>query len=139
MDEVFNALQASAAPSVEQKQVETFGQYLRRNRMARHVSIEELSWGTKIKPEYLLALESGDYSGLPGETFTKGYLKSYAQYVGMDPQEVVTRYVQCGHEPCVMMMSESTVPEKFSVLSWLFVWLDRFKQLLTGRDDEQVY
>ncbi len=138
MDEVFNAFSASSAPSVKQPEIESLGQYLRRHRQQRQVSIEEMSWATKIKPEYLMALETGDFSGLPGETFTRGYLKSYAQYVGLQPQDVLAQYVQCGNEPCTLD-SEPALPERVTVLSWVFGLLDRIKRLLTGRGNEQVY
>jgi hypothetical protein len=40
---------------------------------------------TKIRARYLAALERGDYRELPGAVYTKGFLRNYALYLGLDP------------------------------------------------------
>ena len=50
---------------------------------------------TKIRARYLGALERGDYKELPGAVYTKGFLRNYALYLGLDPDEVL---VQWRHE-----------------------------------------
>src|SRR3954465_5659371 len=42
---------------------------------------------TKIRVRYLSALESGDYRDLPGAVYTKGFLRNYAIYLGLDPED----------------------------------------------------
>jgi cytoskeletal protein RodZ len=44
---------------------------------------------TKIRARYLDALERGDYKALPGAVYTKGFLRNYALYLGLDPDEVI--------------------------------------------------
>ena len=44
---------------------------------------------TKIRARYLGALERGDYRELPGAVYTKGFLRNYALYLGLDPEEVL--------------------------------------------------
>ena len=44
---------------------------------------------TKIRARYLAALERGDYRELPGSVYTKGFLRNYALYLGLDPDEVL--------------------------------------------------
>jgi len=47
---------------------------------------------TKIRARHLAALESGDYTELPGSVYTKGFLRNYALYLGLDPEELLTRW-----------------------------------------------
>jgi cytoskeletal protein RodZ len=71
---------------------ETLGQYLRRERESRSVSLEELSKGTRISPPILEALERGDFGSLPQREFIPGFLRGYARHLGLDPEEVLRRY-----------------------------------------------
>ena len=47
---------------------------------------------TKIRARYLAALESGDYADLPGGVYTKGFLRNYALYLGLDPEDVTRQW-----------------------------------------------
>src|SRR5215213_1494506 len=47
---------------------------------------------TKIRARYLRALERGDYRDLPGAVYTKGFLRNYAIYVGLDPEDVLAQW-----------------------------------------------
>ncbi len=47
---------------------------------------------TKIRARYLGALERGDYRELPGAVYTKGFLRNYALYLGLDPEDVIRQW-----------------------------------------------
>jgi hypothetical protein len=47
---------------------------------------------TKIRVRYLAALERGDYKDLPGVVYTKGFLRNYALYLGLDPDDVIRQW-----------------------------------------------
>ena len=47
---------------------------------------------TKIRAKYLGALESGEYAELPGAVYTKGFLRNYALYLGLDPEEIIRQW-----------------------------------------------
>jgi cytoskeletal protein RodZ len=47
---------------------------------------------TKIRARYLAALEHGEYAELPGAVYTKGFLRNYALYLGLDPDEVISQW-----------------------------------------------
>jgi cytoskeletal protein RodZ len=47
---------------------------------------------TKIRARYLAALEAGDYADLPGAVYTKGFLRNYALYLGLDPDDVTRQW-----------------------------------------------
>ena len=140
MDQVFNGFPAVAEEP--KPEMESFGQYLQEHRKESQVSIEELSWATKIKPEYVYAMERGDFSALPGAIFTKGYIRSYSDYLGMDAQEALTRFAQCRKGECPGSPSPHetrVVKERSSWVSVFLGWLEYLKRLITGRDDFQVY
>ena len=70
---------------------ESFGASLKKQRELRGISLQEVAEATHIRLAYLKALESDRFEALPGLTFLKGYARSYAQYVGLNPEEVLVR------------------------------------------------
>jgi cytoskeletal protein RodZ len=71
---------------------ETLGSSLRRERERHGTSITELSRLTRIPQTSLDAIESDRFDELPGEVFVRGFLKSYAQAIGLVPAEILARY-----------------------------------------------
>lgn len=65
------------------------GQLLRKVRMERKISLDDLEETTKIRKRYLEAIEEGDYKILPGSFYVRAFIKSYAEAVGLDPAEVL--------------------------------------------------
>jgi len=72
--------------------MESIGRYLRGERELRKVSLEEVSKFTRIKEQYLNAIEEDRYDLLPSAIYVKGYLTAYARYLGLDPNDTVLRY-----------------------------------------------
>ena len=70
-----------------------FGDELRRERMVREITLEEVSAATKISLRLLTALEKSDLSRLPAPAFTRGFIRSYALHIGIDPEEKVCAYM----------------------------------------------
>jgi cytoskeletal protein RodZ len=71
----------------------SFGEELRRERELRRISLREISESTKINVRYLDALERNDFKHLPGGVFNKGFVRAYAQYIGVDPDSMVNSYL----------------------------------------------
>ncbi len=69
---------------------ESLGILLKRARELRGISLEEVSEATRIRPNYLRAIEQNQLDQLPGLVFLKGYVKSYVNYVGLNSDEVMT-------------------------------------------------
>ena len=65
------------------------GPALRQARLARGKSIEEASRETRIRPEYLQALERERFEALIGDVYVRGFLRSYSTYLGLDPAQVL--------------------------------------------------
>ncbi|MGH9430801.1 MAG: helix-turn-helix domain-containing protein [Terriglobia bacterium] len=70
----------------------SFGENLRREREMRGVTLREISDSTKISVRFLDALESDEFSKLPGGIFTRSFLRSYANYLGLDPEQVLAEF-----------------------------------------------
>src|SRR3954471_14727327 len=70
------------------------GQTLRETRMRNRIDITEVEAGTKIRAKYLRALENEEWDLLPGPTFVKTFLRSYADYLGLDSRQLVEEYKQ---------------------------------------------
>lgn len=70
----------------------TLGEKLRQAREARGLSISEVAEQTRISALYLESIENNDYKPLPGGIFNKGFVKSYAKFVGIDDQEALQDY-----------------------------------------------
>jgi transcriptional regulator with XRE-family HTH domain len=66
-----------------------FGEYLRREREMRGVSLEEISNATKISIRFLQAIEGEELSKLPGGIFTRSFVRTYARYLGLDEDRVL--------------------------------------------------
>ena len=61
-------------------------------RERKGVDLARAERDTKIRIRYLSALESGDYRDLPGAVYTKGFLRNYALYLGLDPEDVLRQW-----------------------------------------------
>ena len=75
------------------------GQTLRETRLRNRVDITEVEAGTKIRAKYLRALENEEWDLLPGPTFVKTFLRSYADYLGLDSRVLVEEYKQRFERP----------------------------------------
>jgi cytoskeleton protein RodZ len=71
---------------------ETVGEALRQAREARGISLAEAEEATKVRQKFLEALEQDDFGRLPGEVYRRGFLKSYAIFLGLDPEPLLARY-----------------------------------------------
>lgn len=71
---------------------ESLGAFLRRERELRKIPLEEVSRQTCIKLEFLDAIENERLEKLPGYTFARGYLRAYAVYIGLNPEDVLLRF-----------------------------------------------
>ena len=70
----------------------TFGDRLRQERESREIPLSRVAHETKIGRRYLEALEANEFEILPGGAFNKGYVRTYAQYLGIDPERWIGAY-----------------------------------------------
>lgn len=68
------------------------GDALRERRMALKIDVQEVEEATKIRAKYLRALENEEYDLLPGQAYVKSFLRTYADYLGIDSRGLVDAY-----------------------------------------------
>ncbi|HYH27457.1 MAG TPA: helix-turn-helix domain-containing protein [Actinomycetota bacterium] len=68
------------------------GRALRKARLRRGKSLQEASRETRVKAEYLSALEAETFDILLGDVYVRGFLRSYSRYLGLNPDKVVAVY-----------------------------------------------
>jgi cytoskeletal protein RodZ len=76
-----------------------FGQKLTEAREAQSLSLEKAARETYIRPHYLQALEAGDLGALPSPAQARGFLRSYAAYLGLDVEELLTEASSSVEDP----------------------------------------
>src|SRR3954470_10973383 len=75
------------------------GETLRETRMRRRIDMTEVEAATKIRAKYLRALENEEWDLLPGPTFVKTFLRTYAEFLDLDPRLLVEEYRQRYERP----------------------------------------
>ncbi len=83
---------ASIVVSVTTDKSSPLGEWLRQRREESDISLEQAEADTRIRLRYLEALESGEYDDLPDPVVGRGFLRNYATYLGLDPQEAAERF-----------------------------------------------
>jgi cytoskeleton protein RodZ len=75
------------------------GEYLKSVRQSRGVDLDEASKVTKISKNNLIAMEEGAFDRLPSPAYIKGFLKLYATYLSLPPDEIVQMYERAQPQP----------------------------------------
>lgn len=68
------------------------GLALREAREKKGMSLDDIQGVTKIQKRYLSAIEAGEFDKLPGEFYTRAFIKNYAEAVGLDPKVIFNDY-----------------------------------------------
>jgi cytoskeleton protein RodZ len=99
-----------AAP---RRDVERLGDVLREHREALGHSIADVAAYIRIRPVYLEAIEQGRYADLPGRTYAIGFVRGYAEFVGLDGEEAVRRFraEAAGMDTSTQLVFPSPPPE----------------------------
>ncbi|QTQ11120.1 helix-turn-helix domain-containing protein [Treponema parvum] len=84
--------------------MESYGQILKNKREEKKLDIDKIAHDITISRQYLKALEDEDESAFPGEPYLYGFLKSYAEYLGLNPDSVTVLYKN-------KKIQESDIPE----------------------------
>lgn len=65
------------------------GQKLYKTRTEKSLTLEEIAERTKIRPEFLTAIEKGEYNKLPSTTYAQGFVRNYASFLGLSQKEIL--------------------------------------------------
>lgn len=85
------------------------GTTLAEARKQKKLSLKKISQETKISTRYLQALESEAYDNFPAEVYLKGFLRSYAQYLDLDGDEMVRAYNRQHSQPAASAPGQSEI------------------------------
>jgi cytoskeletal protein RodZ len=83
------------------------GSELRERREAKDITLEEAATATRIKERYLRALEVNDWAALPTPVQARGFLRNYAVFLGLDGDQVLSKYGQAIQSASVSLPSPS--------------------------------
>ena len=72
--------------------MQTIGSCLKSGREARNIRLSEVARSTKISKWYLDCLEKDEFDKIPGGPYIKGYIASYASYIGIEEDEILKQY-----------------------------------------------
>lgn len=70
----------------------SLGEFLRQERERRGITIEQVASATKISVRLLHLVEADQYAEMPAKPFIRGFVTSYARFIGLDSKEILTRY-----------------------------------------------
>jgi cytoskeletal protein RodZ len=93
----------------------TLGEELRHKREQRGISLAEIAEATRIGTRFLKAIETNNFSILPGGIFTRSFIRAYAKHVGMNEDEAIGLYLQQVAEPNVEQQELETAAIKQAV------------------------
>jgi cytoskeleton protein RodZ len=85
---------------------------LREARMRQKLDITDVESSTKIRAKYLRALENEEWGLLPGSTFVKSFLRTYAEALGLDPHLIVEEYRAHHEEPDELELQPFATPQR---------------------------
>ncbi|MBQ3971154.1 MAG: helix-turn-helix domain-containing protein [Selenomonadaceae bacterium] len=89
------------------------GDILRQERERQNLTVKDIEQGTSIRALYIEAIENGDYQTLPGEVYTKGFIRNYANFLKLDADDCVRRYVSENHpEQAMAEAAREETPRK---------------------------
>jgi len=118
-----------AEPEEPERNSNSFGEELKREREIRGISLVEIADATKISKRFLEALEKNDFRTLPAPVFTRGFVREYARYLGLNAEEMLTRYGQfaSSHEgaddPQPLLSSKFTYHSRERSGSTMWLWM----------------
>ncbi|MCA9677358.1 MAG: helix-turn-helix domain-containing protein, partial [Myxococcales bacterium] len=76
-----------------------FAAWLRSQRQARGLELDDIARVTRIQMRALERLEDGRFHELPADVFVRGFIRNYARVVGVDAELALARYDDCGVTP----------------------------------------
>ena len=75
------------------------GNTLREARVRRTLTLQQVEEDTKIRVKYVQAMENEDFDLMPGATYVKGFLRTYSEYLALDPEVMLDEYRSRGATP----------------------------------------
>ena len=74
--------------------MESVGEFFKQVRETKGLTVDDVASKTRIRPDYVKALEEGNFAKLPDQVFARGFVRSYARSLGLDEEDAMHRFVQ---------------------------------------------
>lgn len=74
--------------------MESVGEFFRQVRETKGLTVDEVASKTRIRTDFVKALEDGNFARLPDQVFAKGFVRSYARSLGLDEEDAIHRFIQ---------------------------------------------
>ncbi len=74
--------------------MDSIGEFFKQVRETKGLSVEEVALKTRIRADFVRAIEEGNYAKLPDQVFARGFVRSYARSLGLDEEDAIQRFVQ---------------------------------------------
>src|SRR3990170_6808885 len=110
------SLAYTQAVQMQEARISPLGETLQRARQARGITVEDAERATRIPRRYLEALEQENFSILPAPVYARGFLRSYAGYLGLNPADLLP-FFPVGHveEPQLEPLPEVKQPHTWNM------------------------
>lgn len=110
--------------------MESIGDRLKQAREAKKLTIKTVALDTNMSPTYIEALEVEDFDKFPGETYIIGFLKTYSEYLKLDPEEMVMLYKGYKIGESATPLEELTRPTKSQFVMNILALYERYRNLV---------
>jgi cytoskeletal protein RodZ len=90
----------------------TLGELLRERRLEHQWTLEDVAQRTRVRQKWLAALEEGDFGQLPADVHARGFLRAYAELLGLDAEEVFALYEQERGRPDLVSIAPLSRPPR---------------------------
>jgi cytoskeletal protein RodZ len=74
--------------------MESVGEFFRQVRETKGLTVEEVASKTRIRSDFVKALEDGNFAKLPDQVFARGFVRSYARSLGLDEEDAISRFTE---------------------------------------------
>lgn len=91
--------------------MESIGQTLQEARTEKGVSLSQAAAATRIKIQHIESIERDDFSRIAADTYARGFIKIYAEFLGLNPEPLLRLYQQTHAKPATPSLIEET-PER---------------------------
>jgi transcriptional regulator with XRE-family HTH domain len=109
---------------------DAFGPNLRRTRLMRSISLEQIAAATKISADLIEGLERNDFSDWPQGIYARAYVRQYAYAIGVDPDATVDEF--CRWFPEGDRRVERTVREHAEIIGHELTWREEVPPSVEG-------
>jgi len=109
--------------SIKEKLIQEISKTISERRQQRNISLDKVTQTLKIRTYFLECIESGKWSELPHEVYVRGFIRRYAQFLGLDGNELLAPYVKVHDELKSIEKTEDVSATSTYRTKMNFIWI----------------